>query len=104
MAVGTTGTTGAAVGTTGTRASDVMLVLASFFIVTVVYKYQQTVVYGDQDPNFFWNVVFRGKPSPYPQTTESQQWAFFFLSTINLLVIYLLIVVLIVLLSWIKEV
>ena len=88
---------------TKTKAIDVVLVVSSLFIVTVIYKYYQTVVYKDKDPNFIWNATFQGKIEVYPQTTESQKWAFFCLSTVNLLVCYLIVTTIIILSSWIKE-
>lgn len=86
-----------------TVASDIVLIIASLTIVTIVYKYYQTVVYHDRDPNFIWNATFLGKIETYPQTTEQQQWAFFCLSTVNLLVCCLVVTTILVCLSWIKE-
>jgi len=87
-----------------TVAGDIVMLITSLTIVTIVYKYYQTVVYHDKDPNFLWNRIFLGKIESYPQTTESQQWAFFFLSTVNLLVCCLVVTTFLVCLSWVKEV
>ena len=86
----------------GTEASQIVIMIASAVMVTIIYKYFQTVKYGDRDPNFMWNVVFTGKLNDFPQTTENQKWAFFFLSTVNLLVCLLIVITFIILLGFIK--
>lgn len=85
------------------EASFVVMLTASIIMVTIIYLYFQTVVFKDKDPNFIWNWPFRRKIVYYPQTTEAQQWAFFFLSTINLLICILIVVLFIYFLGWIKE-
>jgi hypothetical protein len=85
------------------EASFRVMLFASVVMVTIIYFYYQTVVFKDVDPNFVWNRIFRGKVVPYSQTTEDQRWAFFFLSTVNLLICILVVVLFIHFLGLIKE-
>ena len=74
------------------ESSFILILLFSIFVVGYVYQHLLRVTFENKDPTFAWNYLVHGVIIEHPRRNEIDEWEFFFLSTIHMLICILIVV------------